>query len=95
MIVKRLITILLLLGACATTTGAKQDSENGRAFHATVQLQSEIGQTFCSGVVVGEVVLTAFHCVMGSAPVYVKDLFTTWKAQLVGSTLSPLPGLRR
>lgn len=80
---RKLFTALLLLGACAITTGASPDSEKGRAFTATVELQDDMGRTFCGGVIVGDVVLTAFHCVT-DGDIWVKDGFTTWPAKLLG-----------
>lgn len=81
---KRLLVAALLLVSCIATTGATTPKVNevGRAFHATVELQTEDGQTFCSGVIVDDVVLTAYHCAAATAPIYVKDVWTTWKSQV-------------
>jgi len=91
---KRLLFPLLLLVACATTTGAKKDRDVdtvGRAFHNTVALQTESGRTFCSGVIVERRVLTAWHCVEDGEAVWVSTIDGRWEAALdVADTIEDL-----
>ena len=80
---KKLLAVLLLAGACATTTGAKREapvSTVGRAFHSTVTLETASGDVFCSGVIVEGVVLTAWHCTDHDMPTYVGTMGTRWLA---------------
>lgn len=85
---KRLLLSLLLVAAsCAApaTAVARRDVDTvARAFHATVELQSASGRTFCSGVIVDHKVLTAYHCVEDGEPVYVKTVDARWEAALWG-----------
>ena len=81
---KKLLAVLLLAGACATTTGAKREapvSTVGRAFHSTVTLENSIGKVFCSGVIVEGVVLTAWHCTDHDMTIFIGSLGTRWEAK--------------
>ena len=85
---KKILSLCLLLAACATTTGAKRDRDVdtvGRAFHHTVKLQTRAGRTFCSGVIVERVVLTAWHCVEDGAATFIESVHGRWEAALSAS----------
>jgi serine protease Do len=81
---KKLLGLLLLVGACATTTGAARTNVStvGRAFHSTVTLETATGQVFCSGVIVESVVLTAWHCTDHDMPIYVGSKGSRWLASV-------------
>ena len=81
-----LLALLLLVSSCIapTPTDARGGpSPVGRAFHATVALQTESGRTYCSGVIVENVVLTAYHCISHGQEVFVRDARGTWWAEVV------------
>lgn len=80
---KKLLAVLLLAGACATTTGAKREAPVptvGRAFHNTVTLETSRGQVFCSGVIVDGVVLTAWHCTDHDMVIFIGSMGSRWEA---------------
>jgi len=77
--------ILVVACACASaapSSGKDRMSPVGRAFHSTVKLQKPDGRTFCSGVIVDRVVLTAWHCVEKGTPVWVETIADKWEAAL-------------
>ena len=82
---KKLLVLLALVTACATASpavGKERMSPVGRAFHATVELQTEEERTFCSGVIVEDVILTAWHCVEDGETVFVKTIEGRFEAAL-------------
>jgi S1-C subfamily serine protease len=84
---RRLATLLLLIGACVTTTGAHKDREVdvvGRAFYNTVILEDNRGNTFCSGIIVNHIVITAWHCLEDGHQTFVQTRDSRWEAALLG-----------
>ena len=82
---RRLLTTLLLMTACATTTGAKKDRDVdtvGRAFHSTVALEFANGRVFCSGVIIDHQVVTADHCTTHGRAIFVRTVYGRWEAAL-------------
>ncbi len=86
---KRLLLCLLLVAAsCAApaTAVARRDVDTvARAFHATVKLQSDLGRTFCSGVIVDHKVVTAYHCIEDGEPVWVEGIDGRFEAAVWGT----------
>ena len=85
---KKLILCLTLAAACAAPSKAvakREVSTVGRAFHATVALQSESGRTFCSGVIVDHKVLTAYHCTAHGEAIYLDGYVGHFEAAVWGT----------
>jgi len=84
---KKLLLAITLLVACgAAPARAVDDARIGKTeFHSVVQLQDMTGRTFCSGVIVNRVVLTAWHCVSDGERTFVETIDGRWEAALSDS----------
>lgn len=84
---KRLLLLLTLIAACAAPAKAvaRRDVDTvARAFHSTVKLTTELGRTFCSGVIVDHKIVTAYHCVEDGEPVWIEGAVGRFEAALWG-----------
>lgn len=101
---KYLAPALLVLGVLACTpehTEARRHRPVDRAIAHTVQLVGPTGDTYCSGVIVRRVILTAAHCV-DNGDLLVRfhhgqtspaNIIAVWKQQDLAAirTVAPLP----
>lgn len=90
---KKILLALTFLVACgASPAKAVDDARIGKAeFHSVVQLQDVTGRTFCSGVIVKRVVLTAYHCISDGERTFVQTAYGRWEAAL--SAIDPVADL--
>lgn len=88
---KKLLALLVLAVACATTVPSaaspvvemRRESPLQRLVANTVTLETDDGDTYCSGVITDHVILTAAHCVEGRTSVRIGRHHETFRAYVV------------